>query len=100
MCTAVDLRPDVIVSDISMPFFTGPQVMNELRFQGHNIPFVLVSGVISEVQELVLQGAEAVVDKLDITELPQAVRSAAARQIYISLAARSSAARSRHDHRV
>ena len=98
MCTAVDLRPDVIVSDISMPFFTGPQVMNELRFQGYNIPFVLISGVISGVQELVLQGAEAVVDKHDMSELPQAIRSAAARQISISRAARSSAARGRHDH--
>ena len=40
---ALALHPDVIVSDISMPRFTGPEAMQELNARGHNIPFVFVS---------------------------------------------------------
>jgi DNA-binding NarL/FixJ family response regulator len=85
--TALALRPDVVVSDISMPFLSGPQVINQLKGRGHNIPFVLVSGEVAHIQELIDQGAVAVVDKLDMTsELAQAVRAAASRQVYISQA--------------
>ena len=86
---ALALRPDVIVTDMAMPFFTGPEVMNELKAQGHDIPFVLISGAFAGIDELIRQGAMAIVSKLDITdELAHAVRSAALREVYTSRDAR------------
>ena len=40
---AIELHPDIIVSDISMPKLSGPQAMRELNAQGFEIPFVFVS---------------------------------------------------------
>jgi CheY-like chemotaxis protein len=87
---ALALRPDVIVSDIAMPLFTGPQVMNKLMALGHDIPLVLVSADVSEAHQLIGHGAKAIVSKLDmVSELALAVRSAASREIYISRVVRS-----------
>jgi CheY-like chemotaxis protein len=43
VAAAIELRPDVIVSDISMPQLSGPRAMEELRIQEYDIPFVFVS---------------------------------------------------------
>lgn len=87
---ALALHPDVIVTDISMPFLTGPQVMDELKSRGHHIPFVLISATFPGVDDFVRQGARALVSKLDLTcELAQGVRSAVSGQIYISRSART-----------
>ena len=37
------VNPDVIVSDVCMPLFTGPEAMHELYASGVRIPFVFVS---------------------------------------------------------
>jgi DNA-binding NarL/FixJ family response regulator len=87
---ALALHPDVIVTDISMPFLTGPQVMDELKSRGHHIPFVLISATFFGVDDFLRQGASALVSKLDLTsELAQAVRSAASGHVYVSSSARS-----------
>ena len=87
---ALALHPDVIVTDIAMPFLSGPQVMDELMSRGHDIPFVLVSVGFSGVDDFIDHGAMAMVTKLDmIPELAQAVRCAASRKIYVSRSARS-----------
>ena len=87
---ALALHPDVIVTDVSMPFLTGPQVMDELKARGHHIPFVLISAAFFGVDDFVRRGARALVSKLDLScELAQAVRSAVSGQIYISSSARS-----------
>jgi CheY-like chemotaxis protein len=41
--SATLVNPDVIVSDVCMPLFTGPEAMHELYANGVKIPFVFVS---------------------------------------------------------
>jgi CheY-like chemotaxis protein len=41
--SAILVNPDVIVSDVCMPVFTGPEAMQELHTRGIKIPFVLIS---------------------------------------------------------
>jgi CheY-like chemotaxis protein len=43
IAAAIELAPDVIVSDISMPRLSGPRAMEELKIQDCDIPFVFVS---------------------------------------------------------
>ena len=86
---ALALLPDVIVADVAMPFLTGPQVMDELKSEGHDVPFVLISGGFSGVDELIEHGATAIVRKIDmVSELTRAVHSAASRKTYVSRSAR------------
>ncbi len=40
---AMTLAPDIVVTDVSMPFLTGPEAMEILRATGLDIPFVFVS---------------------------------------------------------
>jgi DNA-binding NarL/FixJ family response regulator len=87
---ALALHPDVIVTDIAMPFLSGPQVMDEVKSRGHDIPFVLISVGFSGVDDFIDHGATAIVRKHDMaSELAQAVRSAASRKTYVSRSARS-----------
>jgi DNA-binding NarL/FixJ family response regulator len=87
---AIELHPDVIVSDIAMPLLTGPEAMNELKSRSHGVPFVLVTGDPSYVERWIEQGAVSIVDKIDIGyELIPAVRSAVAGEIYLSRGVRS-----------
>jgi DNA-binding NarL/FixJ family response regulator len=82
---AITSRPDVIVSDVSMPRMTGNQAMVELRAKGYDIPFVLISSDWSGAEEYVRQGAMAFVAKIDMgKELRNAVVSAYSGQLYIS----------------
>jgi len=60
---ALSLAPDVIVSDVSMPFMNGPEVMKALIARGHKIPFILVSIDSSGKDEFIRQGAAAFLDK-------------------------------------
>jgi DNA-binding NarL/FixJ family response regulator len=91
VAAAIELQPDVIVSDVSMPMLTGPEAMKELKSGCHEMPFVLISVDVSCIEQLIEQGAAAFVDKIDIGyELVAAVRSAAAREIYFSNGARTS----------
>jgi CheY-like chemotaxis protein len=78
---ATQMHPDVIVSDVSMPILTGPEVMEALTIRGHRIPFVFVTGE----ADLVSQGSGSVVDKTDVPlELDSAVRAAASGKLYMS----------------
>jgi CheY-like chemotaxis protein len=63
---AISLRPDVIVSDVSMPSLSGPQAMDQLKRKGSSIPFVLVSADPSGKNEFLEQGAGAFVAKIDM----------------------------------
>ena len=70
------MRPDVVVSDVSMPRLNGPEAMRELRSGGHVVPFVLLTSD-TEAEEWVAKGASAVVNKLDAArDLASAIRSA------------------------
>jgi DNA-binding NarL/FixJ family response regulator len=82
---AITLIPDVIVSDVRMPLFTGPEAMEVLRATGLNIPFVFVSTDASNVESCIEAGCMGFVHKLDMGhELVRAVSAASRRQIYIS----------------
>jgi CheY-like chemotaxis protein len=63
---AMSTRPDVIVSDVSMPSLSGPQAMDQLKGKGTNIPFVLVSADASDKRESIQKGASAFVAKIDM----------------------------------
>jgi DNA-binding NarL/FixJ family response regulator len=63
---ALSLRPDVIVSDVSMPSLSGPQAMDQLKRRGSNIPFVFVSVDPSGKKEVLELGAGAFVAKIDM----------------------------------
>jgi DNA-binding NarL/FixJ family response regulator len=85
---AVALRPDVIVSDISMPVMTGVRAMIELKGTGYDIPFVLISSDATGVDAYLEQGAIAFVAKVDMgSELVPAVASAYSGHCYVSRSA-------------
>jgi DNA-binding NarL/FixJ family response regulator len=83
--TALDLFPDVIVSDTSMPLMGGIAAMNELNATGANIPFVLISAVFRRAGISRHPGAIAYVDKADLADdLVAAVRCAISGQSFLS----------------
>jgi CheY-like chemotaxis protein len=85
---AMSLLPDVIVSDISMPFLTGIEAMEELHRKGYQIPFVLVTAANSGAEDYIKRGAMAFVSKVDIGhDLLVAVFSAALGQVCVSRSA-------------
>ena len=63
---AILLRPDVIVSDVSMPSLSGPQAMDQLKAKGSDIPFVFVSADSSNKEKFIEQGRSAFVAKIDM----------------------------------
>jgi DNA-binding NarL/FixJ family response regulator len=86
---AIQLRPDVIVSDVNMGVLGGPDAMAELRNAGHDIPFVLISVETLNVEERIREGAKGFVDKRDLAEeLAPAIHSVFQGSIYLSRGAR------------
>ena len=69
-------RPDVILSDHSMPRFDAHRALQLLRDSGSDIPFILVSGKIGEraAVELMKSGANDYVIKSELARLAPAVR--------------------------
>ena len=82
---AVELRPDVIVSDFAMPLMTGTEAMEVLRTAGLTPPFVLVTAIEPDVHEWIARGVRAIVDKADVPlDLVAAVQSAVAGRVFLS----------------
>jgi CheY-like chemotaxis protein len=82
---ALDLLPDVIIADTSMPYLGGLTAMNELRATGTNIPVVLISAVFRHTGISGHQGALGYVDKSDLVlDLVPAVRCAKSGQLFLS----------------
>jgi DNA-binding NarL/FixJ family response regulator len=85
---ALTLAPDVIVTDVSMPFLTGPEAMEVLRSAGMDLPFVFVSTDTDGVEDYIEAGGFAFVHKPDMScELAKAIMSAARGEVYVSRAA-------------
>ena len=82
---AVELRPDVIVSDLEMPLMTGIAAMEMLRATGLTPPFVLVTATEPNVHEWIARGVPAIVDKADLSlDLVAAVQSVVAGHVFLS----------------
>jgi len=82
---ALELLPDVIVSDTSMPMLGGVTAMNELRSAGFDIPVVLISAVFRRAGVSRHPGALVYVDKTDLeADLIPGVRCAKAGQAFLS----------------
>ena len=82
---AMTLAPDIVVTDVSMPFLTGPEAMEILRATGLDIPFVFVSADTDGVELYIQAGALGFVHKRDMAcELAQAITAADRGEVYVS----------------
>jgi DNA-binding NarL/FixJ family response regulator len=82
---ALDLLPDVIVADTSMPYLGGLMAMNELRATGTNIPIVLISALFRHTGISGYPGVLVYVDTSDVAlDLVPAVRCAKVGQAFRS----------------
>jgi signal transduction histidine kinase len=66
---------DIIVSDYSLPYYSGLRALADLQASGKDIPFILVSGTIGEAGAVsaMKAGAHDYVLKGDLSRLPLAV---------------------------
>lgn len=75
-----EFKPDIILSDLSLPGFSGQQALALLRDRDQRTPFVFVSGTIGEAAaiEALRGGATDYILKTSMARLPSAVRRAVA----------------------
>jgi PAS domain S-box-containing protein/putative nucleotidyltransferase with HDIG domain len=73
--TALDDKPDVILADFSMPQFTALRALNLLKERQLEIPFIVVTGTISEevAVDCMKQGATDYLLKDRLSRLGQAI---------------------------
>ena len=82
---ALDLLPDVIVADTSMPILGGLTAINELRVTGTNIPIVLISATFRHKGISGYPKSLVYVDKSDLAaDLIPAVRCAKSGRQFLS----------------
>ncbi|PWH12229.1 MAG: hypothetical protein DDG60_14400 [Anaerolineae bacterium] len=75
---AIDTKPDIILADYSLPQFTAMQALHLLQERGYDIPFIVITGTISEeaAVETMKQGAADYLLKDRLSRLGQAVERA------------------------
>ncbi len=75
---AIDKIPDIILADYSLPQFTAMQALHLLQERGYDIPFIVITGTISEeaAVETMKQGAADYLLKDRLSRLGQAVERA------------------------
>lgn len=73
-------RPEIILSDLTLPGFSGTRALSMLRERDRRTPFVFVSGTIGEGDaiEALRSGATDYILKTNMARLPAAVRRAVA----------------------
>ena len=73
-----EFAPDIVLSDLSMPGFSGHQALRVVREHGNTVPFIFVSGTIGEetAVEALRDGANDYIIKHNPTRLPSAVARA------------------------
>ncbi len=78
----IENRPDVILSDYSMPQFSGLQAVKLLRERGLDIPFILISGTVGEdtAVEAMKHGASDYLLKDRIVRLGNSINQALAQK--------------------
>ncbi len=67
---------ELVLADFAMPHFSGPSALRVLQESGQDIPFIVVSGTVTEVQaiEMMRQGAHDFILKQSLGRLVPAVR--------------------------
>src|SRR5262245_45502761 len=82
MKQVLEFRPDVILADYSLASFNGVQAFHMLRKEGFLIPFILVTGVLSEqlALECLKDGIDDFVLKSSFKRLPTAIAGAIRRK--------------------
>jgi signal transduction histidine kinase len=73
-----DFQPDVILSDHALPQFNSLEALTICQQQGLNVPFILVTGAVSEefAVSCLKQGADDYVLKSNLVRLPSAIQNA------------------------
>ena len=95
------LSPRIVIADYNLPNFSGPEALGMLKASGVDLPFIMMSGAVSEeaAVESMRAGAQDYVTKQNLTRLVPAIerelKEAAARRnrIAAELALRASQAR-------
>lgn len=74
----VNFQPDVILSDHALPQFNSLEALKICREKAANIPFILVTGTVSEefAVSCLKQGADDYVLKSNMVRLPSAIHNA------------------------
>src|SRR5690606_22687642 len=73
-----DFHADIILSDHALPQFNSAEALKLCRLHGVKIPFILVTGAVSEefAVNSLKQGADNYVLKSNLTRLPSAISTA------------------------
>lgn len=73
-----DFKPHVILSDNNLPQFTGPEALKILQGRSLFVPFILVTGTVSDefAANIIKSGADDYILKDRLTRLPNAIESA------------------------
>lgn len=93
--------PSIVIADYNLPNFSGPEALGILKSSGIDLPFIMMSGAVSEeaAVESMRAGAQDYITKQNLTRLVPAIerelKEAAARRkrVAAELALRSSEAR-------
>jgi signal transduction histidine kinase len=74
----INFKPDVILSDHALPQFNSLEALTIYHKQGMDIPFILVTGTVSEefAVSCLKQGADDYVLKSNMVRLPSAIQNA------------------------
>ncbi len=78
LAALVDFQPAVILSDYNLPQFSGRDALRLLKQQASRVPFILVTGSLTEevAVECMKDGAHDYILKTSLTRLPSAVVNA------------------------
>ena len=73
--SGADVLPQIILADYNLPMFSGPAALQMLRAEGLDIPFIMMSGAISEeaAVDSMRAGAQDYVTKQNTTRLIPAI---------------------------
>lgn len=73
-----EFSPDIVLSDHQLPQFDSFEALKILKEKKINIPFILVTGTVSEefAVTIIKEGADDYILKSNLTRLPNAIRSA------------------------
>jgi len=68
-------QPDVVLADYNLPLFSGPEALQALKSAGLDVPFIMMSGAVSEETAVAAMraGAHDYVSKGNLTRLVPAI---------------------------